>query len=139
MIKNQLQGEAGKLGKDGIYVSGARKGQPPSYRNGAAGLLKVFKVDGIPGLWNGSSVLMMRGATLSSSQLMGYDGTKSICIENGFLEDGPALQLLASVIGSLTLTVFTMPLDVVLTRYQTGKDVGQALQEPLALVMYANV
>jgi hypothetical protein len=91
MMKNRLQSEAGALSSDGIYLTGARKGLAPSYRNGAHGLYQIATTEGIPGLWRGCGLLVARGATLSSSQLLGYDGTKKFCKDNQLVDDGPIL------------------------------------------------
>lgn len=132
MMKNKLQAEGGLKGPDGVYITGARKGFTPSCRNGAVGLYHTVFSEGAAGLWRVSGVLVARGATLSSSQLMGYDGTKSFCKEKGLLQDGPLLQAVASVVGAVTLTTCVMPLDVTLTRYQTAKNViGKDFAGPL--------
>ena len=133
MMKNRLQSEAGLKSADGIYLTGVRNGKAPSYRNGAHGLVSIAKSEGILGLWRGSGVLVARGATLNSSQLTGYDGTKRFCKANGLLEDGTALHVTASVVGALFLTTCVMPLDVLLTRYQTAQNVaGKDFAGPLS-------
>lgn len=132
MIKNQLQSEAGML-VDGVYASGARKGLPPLYRHGAHGLHHVWHAEGIRGLWRGSGVLLVRGATLSSAQLMGYDATKAACKRNG-MADGPALQTLASFVGAVIMTTAVMPVDVTLNRFHASATVGQRFTSPLQCV-----
>ena len=85
--------------------------------------MRVAQAEGVRGLWKGSFVLLARGATLTSSQLMGYSSTKALCIRNG-MQDGPVLQSLSSLVGALTLTTFVMPLDVTLNRYHASASLG---------------
>ncbi|CAE8622664.1 unnamed protein product [Polarella glacialis] len=131
-VKTQMQAEAGKLGPDGCYQSGARQGQPPSYRNsfqalsslaasGAAegGVLGALRI-----LWRGASLIVGRGAVLSASQLAAYDGSKTSLRAQGVLSDGPVLHVTASLIAAVVCTTCAMPLDVVQTMYHSSHSLG---------------
>ncbi|CAE8583217.1 unnamed protein product, partial [Polarella glacialis] len=85
-------------------------------------VLDLRRAYGIAGLWRGAPVGVVRGAVLSSSQTAAYDATKTFCRSRGILEDGPLLHAAASLVAALALTTAVIPLDVVLTRYQTATD-----------------
>ena len=130
MVKTQIQAEAGRVA-GGLLVSGAKAGAKPSYRSGLHGLRSVLQLSGVRGLWNGAATFTMRGATLSSTQLMGYDLTKTTFLGRGWLEDGPVLHVTASLVASLLVCTCVMPLDVTLTRFQTGKiGIGRVYASP---------
>eukprot|EP00933_Yihiella_yeosuensis_P015498 TRINITY_DN13497_c0_g1_i2.p1 TRINITY_DN13497_c0_g1~~TRINITY_DN13497_c0_g1_i2.p1 ORF type:complete len:322 (+),score=45.42 TRINITY_DN13497_c0_g1_i2:83-1048(+) len=130
-IKTQMQCEAGKLGADGLYVSGARTGLAPSYSStfnafhvlSADGFSSGGAVGSLQSLWRGAGVIVGRGAALSASQLSAYDGTKTFAKSQGF-SDGPLLHFTASQIAAVFCTTFSMPLDVVLTMYTSAQTLG---------------
>ena len=124
LAKTRLQSEAGRV-VGGVLTTGVRKGHTPSYRNGADVLRSCIRAEGLRGLWRGSGVLVARGAVLSSSQLAGYDGTKTLLRRWGVAEDGVAVHVLASTVAALALTTAVMPLDSTLSRYQAVHGVGQ--------------
>lgn len=123
-IKTQMQAEAGKVGADGLYETGARKGHPKSYSSALAGFRKVVADGGVQSLWRGSSVIVGRGASMSATQLMTYDGVKTTFKSQGWLEDGQVLHVTASLSAALVCTTASMPFDVVLTVYQSAQTLG---------------
>ena len=123
-VKTQMQAEAGRLGADGRYETGARAGRPPSYRGGAHALRALSAQGGVRALWRGAGVIVARGAVLSASQLSAYDAVKTALRGDGLLGDGPALHATASLVAALCCTSCSMPLDVVLTVYQSAHSLG---------------
>eukprot|EP00929_Paragymnodinium_shiwhaense_P122004 TRINITY_DN94501_c0_g1_i1.p1 TRINITY_DN94501_c0_g1~~TRINITY_DN94501_c0_g1_i1.p1 ORF type:complete len:321 (+),score=57.13 TRINITY_DN94501_c0_g1_i1:46-1008(+) len=123
-IKTQMQAEAGRLGPDGVYETGVRAGQAPTYRNSFHAVRSIMDSGGVFALWRGASVIVGRGAVLSASQLMAYDGTKTEAKKRGLLSDGPLLHVVASVNAAVVCTTMSMPLDVVLTVYQSSHSLG---------------
>ena len=125
LAKTRLQAEAGLVGPDGRYATGARAGHAPSFGQGQGAGLRALRgiaaERGAAALWSGAGAFTMRGAVLSSSQLASYDWVKTEAKRRGLLADGPALHVLASLVASLTLTTCVMPLDVTVTRYQAGQ------------------
>ena len=129
------QAEAGALDATGQhYVTGARKGHPPTVRggNGGLGMLShIARTQGVVGLWRGSTVLVARGAIMSATQLATYDLTKVRLRALG-LADGPVMHSAASLVASLTLTTAICPLDVTYTYYTCGGMLGRSFDSPLA-------
>jgi len=132
-VKTQMQAEAGLLGPDGKYETGARTGQPPTYRNAVQALRTLAASGATEGrgalgavqvLWRGAGVIVGRGAALSASQLCAYDATKTELKARGLLGDGPLLHVTASVAAAIACTTCSMPLDVVLTVYQSAHSFG---------------
>merc|ERR1712159_121657 len=109
-VKTQMQAEAGMLGKDGLYQTGVRSGFPPAYKNGFHGLGVVASSGGMAGLWRGSAVIIGRGAVLSASQLMAYDGIKTTAKKHNLLQDGPTLHIMSSLVAAVVCTTSSMPL-----------------------------
>ena len=119
------QTEAGVIA-DGILVTGACAGRAPSVvdAGGLATLRHLLSSHGLSALWKGASVLVARGAVMSSTQLTTYDLSKRRLLAAG-VEDGPLVHSAASVAASVVLTTAICPLDVVLTTYQAGPLVGR--------------
>lgn len=83
--------------------------------DGAGGLRALAALARRAALFKGAPLLVARGATVSSVQLVTYDGCKSALRARG-AEEGPALHAACSVAASITLTTAMCPLDVTLTR-----------------------
>mmetsp|Transcript_127164 Transcript_127164/g.365738 ORF Transcript_127164/g.365738 Transcript_127164/m.365738 type:complete len:337 (-) Transcript_127164:91-1101(-) len=133
LVKTQMQAEAGRIGADGRYETGVRAGQPPSYRSGRQAISAVATAGasdgrGVSGalhaLWRGAGVIVGRGATLSASQLAAYDSVKTNLKRRGAIGDGPALHCVASLVAAGCCTTCSMPMDVVLTVYQSAHSLG---------------
>eukprot|EP00947_MAST-08B_sp_MAST-8B-sp1_P004227 g4227.t1 len=109
LMKTQLQGALGA-------------GRPPPYGgSGARGLWEVARGQGgIAALYRGAPMLVVRGALMNSGNTLGYDGTKTLSAAYGVLEDGPVLHVAGSVASAFCASSFSVPADVVLTRYQTS-------------------
>eukprot|EP00930_Biecheleria_cincta_P015796 TRINITY_DN13050_c0_g1_i1.p1 TRINITY_DN13050_c0_g1~~TRINITY_DN13050_c0_g1_i1.p1 ORF type:complete len:273 (+),score=33.19 TRINITY_DN13050_c0_g1_i1:82-819(+) len=133
MVMVRMQSEAGLVGHDGRYITGARVGSPPSYQGMLHALRTIAGAEGmmssLRALWHGSSVITLLGGVLNGSQMMAYDWTKTH-LKNGIsLPDGPSLHVLASLVAAVSATTCSMPLDVVLTFYQSSQTAGGSQQE----------
>jgi hypothetical protein len=81
LSKTIIQSERGMLGKDGVYLNGAKTGRAPYANNGVISLISnIVKDNGIIGLWKGSFPLSLRGALFTCGQMYGkaYSRRKSI-------------------------------------------------------------
>lgn len=131
-IKTQMQVEAGRVNKlDGLYLTGARAGYAPTYSSSWHAISKLagegYTLGGPIGslqcLWRGAGVIVGRGAAVAASQLSAYDSTKTLLKQRGH-SDGPWLHFVASQVGAVCCTTFSMPLDVVLTVYTSARTLG---------------
>ena len=135
MASRVAQAEVGILSSDGIYVSGVRKGLPPTAgvgtsSNGLPILGHMARAHGLSSLWRGADVLVARGAIMSATQLATYDQTKGKLKAIG-LEDGPVVHCMASLVASLVLTTAICPADVIYTSYLAGPSMGRNYVSPL--------
>lgn len=126
-VKTQMQAEAGKIGPDGLYVTGLLCGRAPTYQSTSKALRSLVAsspgpLHAIQTLWRGAGVIVARGSTLSASQLMAYDQSKTKLKSS--LPDGPCLHLISSTIAAVVGTTCHMPFDVVLTVYQSAHSLG---------------
>eukprot|EP00913_Durusdinium_trenchii_P002371 g2189.t1 len=89
-----MQAEAGKIGPDGLYVTGLLCGRAPTYQSTSKALRSLVAsspgpLHAIQTLWRDAGVIVARGSTLSASQLMAYDQSKTKLKSS--LPDGPIL------------------------------------------------
>ena len=74
LILVRLQGvDAGLVGSDGRFLTGARVGQTPLYVSLARGLRTIYVAEGVQGLWRGGTALTVRGSLHSMGHLCGYN------------------------------------------------------------------
>ncbi|KAJ9449610.1 Mitochondrial oxaloacetate transport protein [Diplonema papillatum] len=133
MVKVQLQSEAGVVdAASGLLTTGAAAGRAPTYKHGWGGVCKIVRERGPLALWSGAGWFTLRGGTFSGSQLAAYDGTKSLCIGKGWMADGPALHVAASVVASFSLSTAVMPLDNIITMFQASKILTNTSAAPAA-------
>ncbi len=84
------------------------------------------------GFWRGAGVIVLRGACITSGQMLGYDGTKTLALlssnsssatppENAWLtEDGPILHIFAATVAGFAAATTSAPADVLMTHYQSA-------------------
>ena len=76
---------------------------------------------GALGYWRGSGPMVVRGALLTSGNLMGYDATKTACKRSGVMEDGFALHAFAACAAGICAATLSAPADVLQTRMQMSQ------------------
>lgn len=125
-MKVRLQAEAGLRGADGILLTGARAGHAPQYGGLLHGLARLAREEGLSGLYRGGGALVVRGALITSAQLVSYDLAKTQAKASKLIADGPALHVLSSIFAAFWMATLAAPMDVLMTRYQTGPMMGKA-------------
>ena len=127
--KTKLQGLSGLVNWKGGGGRGAASyretGRSVPYQSLAQSLRETlaFEGRGLAGLWRGTGVLVVRGSCLSVGQLVGYDQFKTVAKRQlGAGADGPALHVVASVSSAFWAATLSIPLDVVMARYQTAPE-----------------
>ena len=73
-----------------MLETGARVGQPRMYRHTVDAVTQILRSEGVRGLWRGGGVVVIRGSLNNAGYTFGYDYTKTLCVSNGWLEEGPA-------------------------------------------------
>jgi hypothetical protein len=128
--KTKLQGLHGIVdwrGKGGpAYLTGHYTGQSLQFQHLSQSVRATTRASGILGLWKGTGVLVVRGACLTMGQLTGYDYSKMLGKESS-LEDGPVLHVVASVASAFWAATLSLPLDVLMARYQVASPDIRAL------------
>ena len=79
------------------------------YRNAADGMVKIYRTEGIPGLYRGVSAAMVRTGFGSSVQLPVYFFTKRKLQETAGLEEGLLFHLGSSAISGFAVCCFMHP------------------------------
>ena len=146
-MKTRLQACAGAVGPSGVFESGAMKGQRPPYRHMVDGMRRIAVEEGVlSGLYRGVGAIMLRGALMNGETplppwlprrlltpgpaggaAMGYDATKTQAKRREWLDDGPLLHVVASIVSALAQTA-CLPADVLMTRYQSAAQLPDGPQ-----------
>ncbi|KAJ3412678.1 Mitochondrial oxaloacetate carrier protein [Chytridiales sp. JEL 0842] len=117
VVKIKLQGEAGRLDRNGIYQTGLNKGLPPTYRNTFHAFIQIARDEGvIRGLFKGVQATAIRASLLTGTQLSSYDETKYLLKKYGILSEGILLHTIGSIVAGLVTTTVVAPSDIIKTR-----------------------
>jgi len=93
----------------------------PPQGNGFAVASTIFKQEGgIFGLYRGASALIVRGALINAGNTLGYDLVKTKNKQHHFIDEGPALHIIASIVAAFLSSTFSVPADFVMVKYQMG-------------------
>ncbi|EGV61586.1 Mitochondrial oxaloacetate carrier protein [Yamadazyma tenuis] len=119
LVKTRMQSYSAVKNASGQSVA---VGQQTFYRSPFEGLKKIFKAEGIKGLFRGVDAAILRTGAGSSTQLPSYFYAKSLVIDNHIVaEDSILVHLIASSVAGLAVAVMMNPWDVVLTRVYNQK------------------
>ena len=122
--------------------AGMESEKGPAFRHGLEGLRKVFSgPDGLVGAYRGAGALVVRGGLMNAGNTLGYDFTKtwwkrhfddgttehsSLSRKPGRGQEGLGLHVMSSVVAAFLSSTFSVPADVVLTRYQAASEMGRS-------------
>ena len=116
LVKIRFQQEAGRMNKEGIYITGLNRGNPPKHRNTFAAFYGIYSQHGIGGLYKGCTPTIARAALLTAAQLATYDHCKYTLKSNGIMDEGTPLHVTASLVAGFCATSACAPADLVKTR-----------------------
>jgi len=91
-------------------------GTQHKYRNSFDGLSKIYRAEGVRGLYRGMGASMVRTGAGSSVQLPTYFFAKRRLIRHAGMEDGLALHLLSSTASGFVVCCVMHPPDTVMAR-----------------------
>lgn len=77
----------------------------------------VTRIDAFAGLWNGGFTVAARGALFTAGQMLGYDGFKTFCKNQGIIEDGIRLHVASSIVAAFVSSALSAPADFIFARY----------------------
>ncbi|KAI9355404.1 mitochondrial carrier domain-containing protein [Zopfochytrium polystomum] len=126
LVKIRMQAEAGRLGPDGVFVSGLQKGHRPKYPNTFVAFYTIAKNEGIASLYRGVQATAIRASLLTSGQLASYDETKYLMKKYGIMQEGLNLHVVASIVAGLVACTVCAPADIIKTRL-LGQSRGAGL------------
>lgn len=102
--------------------------RPPELRRGYRhvfdALFRVFKEEGVRGLWKGTSATAARAAVVNGAQLGGYSQGKQFLLGTGRFEEGISLHFTASLYSGFLATCASLPMDTIKTRVQNSGGQG---------------
>lgn len=97
-------------------------GEQTHYKGLTDGVSKIFKAEGVKGLFRGTDAAILRTGTGSAAQLPLYNWTKKYILKHRIVADGTiALHFLSSCVAGLGVAIVMNPWDVVLTRLYNQK------------------
>lgn len=99
-------------------------GDPVPYPSISQGFAMVYRVDGVRGLWKGTTATVTRAALLTSAQLGTYDIFKNnlLVAKLQFGKEDNSTHFIASLLASLAATTAANPADVIKTRVMNDVD-----------------
>lgn len=116
VVRTRMQADAG-LVRNGVYMTGLRKGQPVRYGNLITAFLTIMKQEGLQkGLYRGASVTVTRASLLNGSQLASYDTLKKTL---GW-EEGPFLHIFCAFASGVIAQTVIMPIDTIKSSMMIG-------------------
>ncbi|XP_033220273.1 mitochondrial uncoupling protein 2-like [Belonocnema kinseyi] len=80
----------------------------------------IAQLEGIRGLWKGTSPNVARNAIVNVAEIVCYDVIKDTIMNHGLLQDGIPCHLAAATAAGLCTTIAASPVDVVKTRYMNS-------------------
>ena len=99
----------------------------------------IVQMDGVKGLWRGTSTTVVRAVVLGSTKLASYDEIKSRLTSHlGLSPKGLPCIIGAAVGAGLLVSVTTAPIDFARTRFMTSESIAQR-QKALGLTVTSEV
>lgn len=120
LVKIRMQGEAGRVGADGLLTTGLRIGQRPSAGTSFGILLHIMRTEGAAALYRGTAVTSLRAALGRGAQLSTYDHTKHLL--RPYIDEGFVLHVFAALMSALGFCTACAPADIVKTRLLDDKE-----------------
>ncbi|KAK6459646.1 mitochondrial oxaloacetate carrier protein [Scheffersomyces xylosifermentans] len=97
-------------------------GQQTYYSNAWDGIAKIYKSEGVKGLYRGVDAAILRTGAGSAAQLPVYNLTKNFLLKHNYVEDHSlGLHFISSSMAGLGVAIVMNPWDVILTRVYNQK------------------
>lgn len=110
--------------RTGRLVTGMKQGQVPKYQSSWHCLQHAFRHEGLSGLYRGVGATSSRAALLSAGQLASYDHSKTFFVQQGWMQEGRALHMVAAIVSGLVATTVCNPADVLKSRLMVQRVGG---------------
>lgn len=120
-----------ELVKVKMQATGWKAGDKP-FKSTLCCWRRVARTEGLKGLFCGSSSFVVRSSVLTGSQIPSYEMSKHWIINEGYMKEGTALHLVASMIAGGVATIACSPFDFVKTRMMNEGSKVRGAHRPLA-------
>ncbi|KAG7368298.1 mitochondrial carrier protein [Nitzschia inconspicua] len=125
VVRTRMQADAGLVNKNGIYVTGLRRGQAVRYNSMFSTLVSILKEEGLAkGIYRGATVTVARASLLNGAQLASYDTLKKISGR----QEGPILHLTCALASGVIAQTVVMPIDTIKSSMMMGNNWGNVLK-----------
>jgi len=94
---------------------------PAAYPSTLGAFGRIYRAEGLSGMWSGGLASVTRSAMLSGSQLATYETFKRLFTKLSGLEENPILQSAASVSSGVVAQAIIMPVDNIKTQLMTAR------------------
>lgn len=119
LIKTRMQSYSGTKS---ISSGTQQVGQQTYYKNAWDGILKIYKAEGVVGLFRGVDAAILRTGAGSAAQLPVYNATKALLLDYDLVEDdSTGLHFVSGAMAGLGVAIVMNPWDVILTRVYNQK------------------
>lgn len=95
--------------------------QRRNYKHCFEALYRIFRQEGVAGLFKGTLMACSRGVMVTIGHLAFYDEIKYQLILSTYFKDNLLTHFTSSIGAAVTATTITMPLDVLKTRMMNSK------------------
>ncbi|XP_071176606.1 mitochondrial substrate carrier family protein ucpB-like [Mytilus edulis] len=93
----------------------------PRYKNTYSAFAEIIRKEGVKGLYVGVGPTVKRAAILTATQIPSYDHTKHTILNLKWMDEGPLLHIISSMVAGFMAALTTSPVDVVKTRIMNQK------------------
>ncbi|XP_049949664.1 mitochondrial dicarboxylate carrier-like isoform X1 [Schistocerca serialis cubense] len=97
------------------------RNQRRNYRHVFDGLARIYKEEGMRGLFSGATMATGRSILMTVGQLTFYDQCKGMLMYYLDLKDNISTHFLASIVAGAVATTLTQPIDVLKTRTMNAR------------------
>ncbi|XP_072038142.1 mitochondrial substrate carrier family protein ucpB-like [Amphiura filiformis] len=106
-------------------------GHSHQYEGFMHAFIDIIKKEGLIGLYRGTTPTVQRAMVVTATQVTTYDHTKHTILNHGWMDEGPKLHILSSMIAGFMTALTSSPVDVVKTRVMNQKISGLSKDERL--------
>ncbi|XP_025079624.1 kidney mitochondrial carrier protein 1-like isoform X2 [Pomacea canaliculata] len=108
---------------DVLKVRMQATGTQSAYDNMLSAFIKIYRTEGVAGLWRGVGPTAQRAAIVAGVELPAYDLCKKHIVQSGLMGDTKETHFLASFMAGLAGAIASNPIDVAKTRMMNQKKV----------------
>jgi len=105
-----------------VRLQAQRSGGVKKYNGVMDVYSKVYRAEGIPGLWTGLTPNLFRNSIINAAELASYDQYKEICMQRFGIKEGYFLHFICAFSAGFTACCIGSPFDVMKTRMMNSPE-----------------